>query len=168
MTQPALLFIDELYSSQTKPSVRSTSSPDLTLSIVLISRNELLLHSTISLKVYLGVDLYCTIFLVLRSLSFIRPSTMPSALVQLLREGTLEQVKSYVKQNPESVKEKDEETGRIALHDAVDASINDEDELVGVVELEKVMILLETYPMGVTEERQARPTATACSSRVRT
>ena len=41
------------------------------------------------------------------------------ALLKLLQEGSIDEVKAYVKDNPESVKEKDAETGRLAIHGAV-------------------------------------------------
>lgn len=75
---------------------------------------------------------------------------MPSQLVKLLREGTLAQVKTYVKKNPESVKQKDEETGRIALHDAVD-SFTFEDGHQRIIGLEKITFLLDIHRMGATE-----------------
>ena len=82
-----------------------------------------------------------------------------TALVKLLRApGTLEDVKKYVKENPGSVREKDEETGRIALHDAVDATVLEENhDRVTVVGLEKITLLLQSYPEGITEkDKQGR------------
>lgn len=64
-------------------------------------------------------------------------------LLKLLLEGTLDEMKAHVKANPESVKEKDGESGRLALHHAIIHCAQ--------VEPAKIAFLLDEYPEGATE-----------------
>ena len=65
----------------------------------------------------------------------------------LLRDGSLDEVKAFVKEHPDSVTEKGGESEGVAIHYAVgDQMTNDE------VTLGKVAFLLTANPLGVTEK----------------
>lgn len=73
-----------------------------------------------------------------------------STLVTLIHEGKLKQVKDYVQKHPESVKEKNEETGQIALHYAFIPFALEGGRTV--VALEKIRFLLDKYPEGIAQK----------------
>lgn len=76
-----------------------------------------------------------------------------SQLVTLLRKGSLKEIKAYVQDHPESVTAKDERTGRIALHYAVEESNKGDDD----EKLAKLSFLLLSNLKGVTEkDREGR------------
>ena len=70
-----------------------------------------------------------------------------SQLCELLRDGcSLEDVTAFVQEHPESVTERDETTGRLALHNAVEESKGEDNET-----LNKVALLLCANPKGAAE-----------------
>ena len=77
---------------------------------------------------------------------------MASELLRLLRFGTLAEVETYVQAHPESLREKDAETGRTVLHDAVTNYKRDNVEEPQSVPLYKIQCLVEAYPYGIYEK----------------
>ena len=71
---------------------------------------------------------------------------MPSHFTDLLRKGSLSDVKTYILEHPECVKEKDEGTGRLPIHNAVFDEVDDVNLQIGH---EKISLLINAYPQGL-------------------
>jgi len=79
-------------------------------------------------------------------------------LLSILRFGTLDQVVAHVEANPECLREKDAETGRLVLHDA----LADCRRYAEPVSLDKIQHLIITCPQSLCEKDAERLHATSC------